>query len=132
MSNMRIIEVAQEHKLYDTLQQLENDEDPTEDDLVFHNYRINTPISTIRCFWQHMVSSIAGADLVNIKVMYQRVNEFGDEVVQDRHRDGRFVTIEDLATFSFPNCRNDPSFELCLTFEYVRNDFEIFIRPGQS
>ena len=57
-----------------------------------------------------------------IKVLCERGNEFRDEVVQNRHRDGRSVTIEDLAKLAFPNWRNDPSIVFRLTFEYVKNN----------
>ena len=121
MSNIRFIEVSQDHELYDTLQKLLNDEGLAEDDLVSDSYPVNTPISTIRCFWQHLVSSTVGAGLVYIKVLCENGNEVRDEVVQNRHRDGRSVTIEDLAKLASPNWRNDPSFVLRLTFEYVKN-----------
>ena len=118
--NRRTIQTAQNHEIYDTHQQLQNG-DLTDEDDVMYSYRVNTPISEIRCYWQGIASSTVGADLVNIKVMYMRGHEYRDEVVQDRHRDGRPVTIEDLARIDSPNWNNNPDFSLGLAFEYVKN-----------
>ena len=125
MSNRWSIKVEQIHHLYETYQQLHYNEQSSVSDLISHKYHANTSISTIRCFWQHLVSSTVGADLVTIKVMYQgrdrRVQR--KSVVPDRHRNSNLLTIGDLSTIA--NRNNDPDFELWLTFDYVKNSSEI-------
>ena len=118
----RRIIVSQEHYLYQSSQHLENDDYTASDD-VHLLYDANTQIATVRCFWQHIVSSTVGADLVNIKVGYQEIRGGRDvgtsEVVMDRHRDGTPVTIGYLAGLGTYNINNTPDFLLQLSFEYV-------------
>ena len=124
MSERSYIRVEQTHELYDTYQQLNNNQNPTNSANISYNYDANTRISTIRCFWQNLVSSIAGANLVNIKVFSWRSNR--EHVVQDSLEDGRPVTIENLVTFTLLYWRNDPDdFEIFMTFEYVMNNSEV-------
>ena len=124
MSERSYIRVEQTHELYDTYQQLNNNQNPTNSANISYNYDANTRISTIRCFWQNLVSSIAGANLVNIKVFSWRSNR--EHVVQDSLKDGRPVTIENLVTFTLLYWRNDPDdFEIFMTFEYVMNNSEV-------
>ena len=120
--NRSFIQTEQDHDLYHTHEQLQN-RDLREDDTdtVMYSYLFNTPIFEIRFYWQGIVSSIVGANLVNIKVIYLRGDELIDEVVQNHHRDGRHVTIEDLARLDSPNWNDDPDFTVGLVFEYVRN-----------
>ena len=125
MSKRWSIKVEHIHHLYETYQQLHYNEQSSVSDLISHKYHANTSISTIRCFWQHLVSSTVGADLATIKVMYQgrdrRVQRKG--VVPDRHRNGNLLTIGDLSTIA--NWNNDPDFELWLTFDYVKDSSEV-------
>ena len=66
------IQVSLGHYLYQSNRHLENNDHTTFDD-VDHTYDANTQITTVRCFWQHIVSSTVGANLVSIKVGYTEV-----------------------------------------------------------
>ena len=118
----RSIPVTQDHYLYQSNRHLENN-DYTAFDEVDHIYDANTSIATVRCFWQHIVSSTVGADLVKIRVIYQVENDNGesifDETVMDHHRDGTPVTIGYLAGLGMNNVNNTPNFSLLLWFDYV-------------
>ena len=118
----RRIYVTEDHYLYQSNQHLENN-DRTAEDEVGHIYDVNTSIATVRCFWQHIVSSTVGADLVNIKVGYSEIRGGRDvgtsEVVMDRHRDGTPVTIGYLAGLGTYNVNNTPNYFLHLNFKYV-------------
>ena len=126
MSRIRTVRVEQLHIQYETHRQLLNHRRPTEYEAITYNYRVNTPISTIRCYWQHMVSSIAGTDLVNIEVSCPgRSGVPVLEVVPNRHRGVIPITVGDLATIVQPDWNNDPGFRLVLRFNYVRNNLAI-------
>ena len=118
----RRIRVNQEHILYQSNQHLENNDYIAFDD-VEHLYDANTQIATVRCFWQHIVSSTVGADLVNIKVGYTEFRGGRDvatsEIVEDRHRDGTPVTIGYLASLGIYNVNNDPNYLRLLNFKYA-------------
>ena len=120
MSRIRSVRVEQLHIQYETHRQLLNHRRPTEYEAITYNYRVNTQISTIRCYWQHMVSSIAGADLVNIKVRCPGRQPVW-EVVPNRHRGVIPITVGDLATIVQPDWNNDPNFRLVMKFYYVNN-----------
>ena len=121
MSDSRFIQVEQIHQLYDTYEDLYH-EDATEGDIISHDYRANTPISAIRSYWQDVVSSAVGADLVNIRVMYMRPQNYRN-FIPTRRGDGRPVTVEDLVTLCLPSYLNDDGFTLLLVFKYVRDGF---------
>ena len=115
----RRIIVSQEHYLYQSSQHLENN-DYTSFDYVDHIYDANTPIATVRCFWQHIVSSTVGANLVNIQIGFKEevngVQRIFVRNVMDRHRDdGTPVTIGHLAGLG----NNTPNFLLLLWFDYI-------------
>ena len=117
----RRIEVGQEHVLYQSSRHLEN-HDPIAFDNFDHFYDANTPIATVRCFWQHIVSSTVGANLVNI--IYPEpengLETDGYVNVLDRHRDGTPVTVGYLAglgTFEIDD--EHPDYFLFLYFKYV-------------
>ena len=123
MNGIRSIRVEQTHDLYDSLQQLQNGGAPTESDELSYRCPVNTPVAEIRTFYNHAVSSIMGADLVNIEVSFMESDYVVvREVVEDRHEDGFHVTIEDLATLAEPDWQLDPDFELMLSFEYLTSD----------
>ena len=118
MSDIRTVRVVESHCRWETYSQLLNHRRSTVSDRMINSYPANTPISTIRCFWQHLVSSTVGADLVNIKVFNHRGSgEF--EVVPNRHRGVVPITIGDLETCVNPHWNNN--FSLALKFEYVGN-----------
>ena len=116
------IQAIQDHYLYQSSQHLENNDETACDD-VDHTYDANTSIATVRCFWQHIVSSTVGANLVKIRVIYNAENDNGEsifgETVRDHHRDGTPVTIGYLAGLGMNNVINTPNFSLPLSFEYV-------------
>ena len=116
------IQVTGYHYLYQSNQHFENDDHSACDELE-HFYDANTSIATVRCFWQHIVSSTVGANLVKIRVIYNAENDNGesifDETVMDHHRDGTPVTIGYLAGLGMNNVNNTPNFSLPLSFEYV-------------
>ena len=118
----RRVQVTEDHYLYQSNQHLENNNHTAYDD-VDHTYDANTSIATVRCFWQHIVSSTVGANLVNIRVIYKEEEnglEFiSDENVMDHYRDGTPVTIGYLAGLGTYNINNTPDFLLQLSFEYV-------------
>ena len=119
----RRIRVIQDHYLYQSSQHLENN-DYTSFDYVDHIYDANTPIATVRCFWQHIVSSTVGANLVNIQITSNETEDDEDtddtdDIVEDRHRDGTPVTIGYLASLGMNNVNNTPNFSLLLVFNYV-------------
>ena len=116
----RRIQVGQEHILYQSNRHLEN-HDPIAFDNFDHFYDANTQIATVRCFWQHIVSSTVGANLVRIRVTEDNDNGecIFDENVMDHHRDGTPVTIGYLAGLGMNNINNTPNFSLPLSFEYV-------------
>ena len=117
----RRILVSQSHCLYESNRHLRNNDHTAFGD-VEHYYDVNTPIATVRCFWQHIVSSIRGANLVNIRVYYMEgLDNFFDEKVMDRHRDGTLVTIRYLAGLNMYNINNNPIDDctLNLIFQYV-------------
>ena len=80
MNDIRSILVEQHHELFDSHQQLQNGGAPTESDDVFYRYPINTPVEEIRSYYNHVVSSIMGADLVCIEILYM---EDEDTVLQE-------------------------------------------------
>ena len=118
----RRIPVFQGHYLFQSSRHLEN-HDPIAFDNFEHFYDANTQIATVRCFWQHIVSSTVGANLVNIKVGYMEFRGGRDvatsEVVMDRHRDGTPVTIGYLAGLGMNNVNNNADYFLYLSFKYV-------------
>ena len=115
----RRIQVTEEHHLYQSNQHLE-DNDHIAFDEVEHIHDANTPIATVRCFWQHIVSSTVGANLVNIQIGFKEevngVQRIFVRNVMDRHRDdGTPVTIGHLAGLG----NNTPNFLLLLWFDYI-------------
>ena len=86
--------------LYQSTQHTENVEYFTYDNTE-HIYDANAPIATVRCFWQHIVSSTVGANLVNIQVCYTEEENceevYFDENILDHHSDGNPVTVGYLA-----------------------------------
>ena len=120
MNNQARRRVKVAHYLFQSNQHLENFNDTAYDDTE-HFYDVNTSIATVRCFWQHIVSSTVGANLVKIRVIYRESedDEVTDEIVEDRHSDGTPVTIGYLAGLGMNNDHNDPDFLLQLSFEYV-------------
>ena len=122
----RRIEVGQEHILYQSNRHLEN-HDPMAFDNFDHFYDANTPIATVRCFWQHIVSSTVGANLVNIQITSNEYEDDEDtddtdDIVEDRHSDGTPVTIGYLAGLGTRNINNDPDFSIFLFFVYVMDN----------
>ena len=121
----RRVQVTEDHYLYQSNQHLENNNHTAYDD-VDHTYDANTSIATVRCFWQHIVSSTVGANLVKIRVIYNAENDNGesifDENVMDHYRDGTPVTIGYLAGLGMNNVHNDPDFSLFLFFVYVMDN----------
>ena len=68
-----------------------------------------------------MVSSTVGTDLVNIRVMHLRGQNYRERV-PNHHGNGRPVTIEDLTTLCFLNWNDDPDGStLLLVLQYMRN-----------
>ena len=125
MSDRRFIRVEEIHVLYDTYEHLHGNQNPTEDDLISQSYRADTPISTIGCYWQGVISSTLGADLVNIRVMNMRRRNYR-YFIPSHHINGRSVTVEDLVTLCLPNLNDDPDgFTLLLVFKYVRNNYAV-------
>ena len=123
MNGIRAILVEQSHDLFDSHQQLQNGGAPTESDDVFYRYPINTPVEEIRSFYKNVVSSIMGADLVSIELLYMEDEDTVlQEVVEDRHEDGTLVTIEDLATLAVPDWQAIHHYELTMSFNYVIGD----------
>ena len=128
MNNQARRRVQFNHYLFQSNQHLEN-YNRTAYDCTEHFYDANTPIATVRCFWQHIVSSTVGADLVNIHVFFTEVEGWSDSdvLVQNRHRDVTPVTIGYLAGQGVNNINNNPDFRLRLRFDYfigiVVNDF---------
>ena len=117
----RRVQIIQEHYLYQSNQLLE-DNDHTSFDDVNYTYDTNTQIATVRCFWQHIVSSTVGANLVNI--CYPEAEnglETEDFVnVMDRHSDGTPVTVGYLAGLGTYDVNDEhPDFFLHLNFKYV-------------
>ena len=120
----RRIRVTEDHYLYQSSQHLDDENnDYIAFDEVDYYYDANTSIATVRCFWQHIVSSTVNANLVNIKVGYTEevngVQSFFVENVMDRHRDGTPVTIGYLAGLGLYNINNNPDFSLLLSFNCV-------------
>ena len=118
----RRIQVGQRHYLFRSTRHVESVQYFTYDD-VEHYYDVNTPIATVRCFWQHVVSSTVPANLVNIRLDYSDYEdgEYFDfvENVTDRHTDGAPVTVGYLAGLGTPNVDYDPDYRLLLCFDYV-------------
>ena len=118
----RRVQVSQDHYLYLSNRHIESCLYVAYDD-VEHYYDVNTPIATVRCFWQHIVSSTRGANLVNVRVYYTEDRDGEDvdthEVVVDHSSDGTPVTIGSLAGLGVHHINNTPDYRLQLTFEYV-------------
>ena len=105
----RRVQITQGHYLYQSNQHLENN-NHTAFDEVDHTYDTNTQIATVRCFWQHIVSSTVGANLVRIRVTEDNDNGecIFDKTVMDHHRDGTPVIIGYLAGLGRNNININP------------------------
>ena len=120
MSGIRSIQVESVHDLFETNQQLHNDDAPTESDDISYNYPANTEVAEIREYYHNVVYSIMGAQLANIEVCYMETDDTQVwEVVENRHADGTPVRISDLATISIPDWYEIDDFQLFLRFQYV-------------
>ena len=123
MNNQARRRIKVTHYLFQSNQHLENFDDTAYDDTE-HFYDVNTSIATVRCFWQHIVSSTVGANLMNIRVYYSESVDDEDtvEIVEDRHRDGTPVTIGYLAGLDVFNSYDTPYFRLFLLFDYIMGE----------